>query len=149
MWQQEIKSLATLGAQAIQLDLLGNGKGTTARNNESIGFGVNLNRGGQLILINADSSGMLSVLYPANSSEFNKFDSGSIVKLPNFATIQAPFGQDTLIAIVVTQDLPIIKEIANQSFMFNSKNSKELFKQLQTKDHSAWGLDYLTLVTTP
>jgi len=149
IWRDEIKQLSETGRQPVQLELFGNGKGSTARNSESIGFSINLHKGGQLMLINADSSGQLTVLYPVNDSERNRFASNSVVTLPNFASIQPPFGQDMLLAITFTEEQSLVKRLSNTSFRFNSNNSTDLFGFLQKSNTSTWGMNYLSLITTP
>ena len=149
MWRDNIKGFSRIGTHAIQIDLLGNGKGATARKNETIGFTVNLPRGGQLMLINADSNGQLTVLYPATNSELAKYNSDSLVTLPNFAYIQAPFGQDTLLAISFKDEQTLTEDLVNTSFSFDSTTAKSLRKILDKNNSKNWGLNYLTLTTTP
>jgi len=149
MWRDNIKEFSRIGTHAIQVDLLGNGKGATARKNETIGFTVNLPDGGQVMLINADSNGQLTVLYPATNSELTNYNSNSLVNLPNFANIQAPFGQDTLLAISFKNEQTLAKDLVNTSFSFDSTTAKRLQKILDKNHSKSWGLNYLTLTTTP
>jgi len=149
VWRDNIKTLNKIGSHAVQVDLLGNGKGATARKNETIGFTVNLPDGGQVMLVNADSSGELTVLYPANNAELEKFESGSLVKLPSFANIQAPFGQDTLLAISFKDTHPLVADLTNTTFSFDSQTAQNLKSTLNDGLSNSWGLDYITLTTTP
>jgi hypothetical protein len=149
LWRDEIKTLSKTGSHAVQVNLIGSGKGATARRNDTIGFTVNLPDGGQVMLVNADANGDLTILYPGNNSELEKFKPGSLVKLPNFANIQPPFGQDTLLAIAFKGKQALIKDLTNTTFSFDS-NTANSFKSMLNKDQSnQWGLDYLTLTTTP
>ena len=149
VWRDQIKTLKNTGSHAVQVELLGKGKGTTARNNESIGFGINLSNGGQVLLVNADSTGQLTVLYPQNEAELEKIEANSLVKLPNFATIQAPCGQDTLFAIAFKETQPYLKELTNTSFRYDSNTAKSLIELLENTKSNRWGLDYLSLNTAP
>ena len=149
VWRDNLKALSKKGSHAVQVNLLGNGKGATARRNDTIGFTVNLPDGGQVMLVNADANGDLAVLYPANKAELEKFKAGSLVKLPNFANIQAPFGQDTLLAIAFKDTQTIVGDLTNTSFSFDSNTASNLKELLNTTQSNHWGLDYITLTTTP
>ena len=149
VWRDNIKTLTKTGSHPVQVNLLGSGKGATARRNDTIGFTVNLPNGGQVMLMNADENGDLTILYPANNSELEKFKSGSLVKLPNFANIQAPFGQDTLLAIAFKNSQTLVRDLTNTTFSFDSNTAENLRNMLSTDQSELWGLDYLTLTTTP
>lgn len=149
-WRNNLKNSAFASKHPVNVELIGRGKGTTARRNETIGFSINLPQGGQIMLLNADPNGDITVLYPINNTELNAFDPGSVVKLADFVSIQPPYGQDLLFAVTFEQPHPLVEELMNTSFRYNASQSVALTKLLQADDsEGSWGMDYLTLTTTP
>lgn len=127
-------------------------KGNTAIGGEVIAFALRSEKPVYLLLLDLDSSGALSILYPYFSRELKLIPANQLKFIPgekkeDGIKVQSPFGTDHIIAIGFAKEPEFLKE-------FNGKESLDLQSDLYKKlvaylKAGQYGYNELDLVTIP
>lgn len=126
--------------------------GATAVQGELVAFSLRSEKLIYLLLLDADSSGTVSVLYPYKANELNPIPAHQVKYIPSenkkdWIKVQAPFGIDHLIAIGFAEQPSFLKEfIGKDVLLLQSELYKKLMGHIQT---ARFGYSELDLVTIP
>lgn len=105
---------------SLELKMLGMAKGSTAMEGEHVGFAVRASKESYLLLMNIDSHGNFTVLYPYTLAELNPIARNQVIKLEAIGTVQAPFGRDHVIAYAFDKKVPELEILTGQKFNTHS-----------------------------
>jgi len=95
-------------------------RGGTFVEGESLVFNMRTAQAGQLLLLNLDARGRVTVLYPFTKAELNPLAADKLLTIPGEAAsdrikVTAPSGTDQLLALIFPQTTPVLGLLQAQS----------------------------------
>ncbi len=123
---------------SLELDMYGIGKGSTAVQDENIGFTIKSDKDSYVLLFNIDSHGMVSILYPYFTREPFGIKSNDPLKLKSISKVRPPFGRDIIIAAAFSEMTESLKAMKGKSFSIHSPEFNKLEKLIfRSKNNQA------------
>ncbi len=116
----------------LELDMFERGRGSTAVEDENVGFTIKSSQDSYVLLLNIDSHGMITVLYPHFPRELNTIKAFDALELANISKVRPPFGRDIVIAIAFEQMNESLKSMRGKSFSIHSPQFNDLEKLLRS-----------------
>jgi hypothetical protein len=110
----------------IDLDLYGSGRGSTAIENELIGFSVKSAHKAYILLIDIDPHGNVNVLYPYAPSEMAPIEANRLLPFKDLTRVTPPFGRDYLQAYAFTNINEDYEALRGKSFTLSSPYAENL-----------------------
>jgi hypothetical protein len=95
-------------------------RGGTFVEGETLVFDLRTNQAGQLLLLNLDAKGKVTVLYPFRESELKPIEAGKLLVIPGEGPrdrirVTPPSGTDQLLALVFPQEAPVLAPLRAKS----------------------------------
>jgi len=115
----------------VDLELYGSGRGSTAVENELIGFSIKSSRKAYILLIDIDPHGTVNVLYPYTPSEMAPIEANRLLPFKDLTRVTPPFGRDYLQAYAFTDINEDYKALRGKSFSLSSPYAKNLQRLIQ------------------
>lgn len=108
---------------SIDLELFGPGRGSTAIRGQDIGFSIKSTENVYIFVLDIDSQGLVSVLYPYHEHELARLDKNKILDLKNISTVTPPFGRDYILVYGFKELPDELKSLRGQTFGINSPSA--------------------------
>ncbi len=132
----------------VELELYGNGLGSTAVEGQLIGFSIKASQDAYLLLIDIDPNGQVSVIYPLHAAEMKYFEKLKPISLRNISRVRAPFGRDIVQVYAFNEINNDYKLLAGKQFFMNTPEMKA-FERLINNPQLKTARATLELITTP
>ena len=152
VWLQKQRRDVESRSHLVTLEVIGDRDGVFFLQDDRLGLQVVSDIDSQLVLLNVDAFGNISVLYPSNRSELGIVPADNLVEIPgdkpgDWTQIHEPFGRETVIALAIPNELP---ELSNFRGRFLSYGTEEMsdFKQLIESVIERSAITMLNLVTS-
>ncbi|MDJ0652779.1 MAG: caspase family protein [Xanthomonadales bacterium] len=129
VWLRLLESVAADRQQAlITLQFMEDAMGATAVRGDDVGFSVQADRAGYLLVFNLNAQGGISLIYPSTEGEARRVAAREVVSVPGIEVVP-PFGVDRIVAVSYRSPLAGIKRYFFQT-MEPGQEDLERFKQM-------------------
>jgi hypothetical protein len=116
----------------VDLDLYGSGRGSTAIENELIGFSIKSSHKAYILLIDIDPHGTVNVLYPYTPSELAPIEANRLLSFKDLTRVTPPFGRDYVQAYAFTDITDDFKALRGKSFTLSSPYAEKLQRLIKS-----------------